>query len=152
MNYQVRRRYRPNPSTAPAKMPDPVKHEDGSLTVCLPMPPASISPNARRGESRGAAIAKSKVIKAYRTLAHLMFFNALLSLELGTTPFTGYKLAFFFRTRRFRDDDNADASCKAYRDGLADALGMDDRALRKCVLSTHHHDPECPRVEITLVP
>jgi crossover junction endodeoxyribonuclease RusA len=152
MKYQVRRRYRAKPSTAPAKLPAPVRHEDGSLTICLPMPPASISPNARRGESRGAAIAKSKVVKAYRTLAHLMFFNALLSLELGTAVFTGYKLAFFFRTRAFRDDDNADASCKAYRDGIAQALGMDDKVLRKCALSTHAHDPECPRVEITLVP
>ena len=152
MSYQVRRRYRANPSVATAKMPPPVRHEDGSLTICLPVPPASISPNARRGESRGAAICKSKVVKAYRSLAHLMFFNALLSLELGTTPFTGYRLAFYFRTRRFRDDDNADASCKAYRDGMADALRMDDCKLRKCALSTHAHDPECPRVEITLVP
>lgn len=152
MSYQVKRAYRPKRSTPMDKLPAPVRHEDGSLTVCLPMPPASISPNARRGESRGAAIAKSKVIKAYRTMAHLMFFNALLSLELGTKQFTGYRLAFFFKTRAFRDDDNADASCKAYRDGIAAALGMDDKVLRKCALSTHAHDPKCPRVEITLVP
>lgn len=152
MNFHVRRAYRPRPSTPPAALPAPVLHADGTLTICLPMPPASISPNARRGESRAAAIGKSKVVKAYRSLAHLMLCNALLALDLGTKRFTGYKLEFYFKTRAFRDDDNADASCKAYRDGMADALGMDDRALRKCALSTYAHDPKCPRVEITLMP
>ena len=50
----------------------------------------------------------------------------------------------------FRDDDNADGSCKAYRDGIATALGMDDKRLKKCLLSTFANDAECPRVEITL--
>ena len=29
--------------------------------------------------------------------------------------------------KRARDDDNITASCKAYRDGVADALGVDDK-------------------------
>ena len=59
---------------------------------------------------------------------------------------------FFFKTSAFRDDDNADASVKAYRDGIAAALKMNDRDLRKCQLSTYAKDPLCPRVEITLYP
>lgn len=152
MNFHVRRAYRPRPSTPAAALPAPILHADGSLTICLPMPPASISPNARRGESRAAAIGKSKVVKAYRSLAQITLANALVAFDQGRPAITSYKLAFYFKTRAFRDDDNADASCKAYRDGLASALGMDDRTLRKCALSTHAHDPKCPRVEITLVP
>lgn len=43
--------------------------------------------------------------------------------------FAGYSLAFFFGDRRRRDDDNAVAACKSYRDGIADALRIDDSAL-----------------------
>ena len=32
--------------------------------------------------------------------------------------------------RRKRDDDNIIASCKSYRDGVADALGVDDSTMR----------------------
>lgn len=34
---------------------------------------------------------------------------------------------FYPPDRRRRDDDGLLASCKAYRDGIADALGIDDR-------------------------
>ena len=75
-----------------------------------------------------------------------------LVMSWAATTYAGYSLAFYFRTAAFRDDDNADASIKAYRDGIANALGMNDRDLRKCQLSTYQKDAECPRVEITLYP
>lgn len=62
---------------------------------------------------------------------------------------TGYSLAFHVGRMGF-DDDNADASVKAYRDGIADALRLDDRDLRKVALSTFQRDPSNPRLEITL--
>lgn len=64
--------------------------------------------------------------------------------------FAGYSLAHYFKTAAWRDDDNADGACKAYRDGIAAALGIDDRGLRKLALSTFHKDAANPRVEITL--
>lgn len=68
----------------------------------------------------------------------------------GDTPKpTGYSAAWFVRRLNF-DDDNADAALKAYRDGIADALRIDDQHLRKVSLSTFQRDPAHPRVEITL--
>ena len=69
---------------------------------------------------------------------------------MSAPAFYGYSLAFHFRTSAHRDDDNADACCKSYRDGMAAALGINDRHFKKLALSTHATDPRCPRVEVTL--
>ena len=130
-------------------LPDSCYYQ-GKLLLVLPLPARAISPNARRGESRWAAIRKSTLVMAHRTLAKLAMGNALLAHGLHGRAWAGYSLDFYWKTAAFRDDDNADASCKAYRDGIADALGMDDRTLRKCRLSTHANDKECPRVVVTL--
>lgn len=136
-----------------ATMPGPVVFEDGCIVLCLPLPSRECSPNARRGESRAAAIRKSKVVKRHRVLAQLRLHNVLVSGEVPDgCQYAGYSLAFFFRTAAFRDDDNADASVKAYRDGFASALRMDDRGLRKIALSSYAKDAAFPRVEITLYP
>ncbi len=125
---------------------------DGSLTFSLPIPHRDVSPNARRGESKWAAIAKSKKVKSHRHAALNMALYATRHHKVTTVQWAGYSLAFFFKTAAFRDDDNADGSCKAYRDGIAQALCMDDKKLRKCKLSTHAKDADFPRVEITLYP
>jgi hypothetical protein len=65
------------------------------------------------------------------------------------TP-AGYKLEHYFPTLRFRDEDNADGACKAYRDGICDALGIDDKDFCKIALSTRAKDAKNPRVEITI--
>jgi hypothetical protein len=124
------------------------------MTIVLPVPDSRIGPNASRGQSKGAAIAKSRRVKLHRRRANLATLE-LLGLQyhkkgLPVPNFTGYTLAHFFRTAAFRDDDNADGCCKAYRDGIADALGIDDRSLPKLALSTIAKDASNPRVEITL--
>jgi hypothetical protein len=129
-----------------------LRHQDGSLTVSLPIPDRAVSPNAQRGQSRWAAIAKSRVVKEHRKRARFAFEAAIEARGLKDMKWSGYSLAFYFETARFRDDDNADASCKAYRDGCAEALRMDDKGLRKCRLSAHAKDAECPRVEFTIYP
>lgn len=131
------------------RLPDPVFHENGDITIALPLPPQSISPNGRRGESKIAAIRKARAIKQYRGHAKLVMASALAAVE--SRDFAGYSLAFHFRTRHFRDDDNADASVKCYRDGICDALQVNDKDFRKLAISSHHHDPKCPRVEIRVV-
>jgi hypothetical protein len=50
----------------------------------------------------------------------------------------------------FRDEDNADGACKAYRDGICDAFGMSDKNFCKMKLSTREKDAKNPRVEITI--
>lgn len=134
-----------------AKMPPAVLHENGDITICLPIPIQAIGPNASRGQSRKAALRKSRAVREHKTLARLMMKDALVVLGVEKPLFSGYSLAFYFRTAAFRDDDNADASCKAYRDGIAAALGIDDRGFRKLALSTHAKDAACARVEIRII-
>jgi len=119
------------------------------MTIVLPIPHKKLSPNGRTHWA-----GKSKLTKAARTRAYLGTLEALGRLYLSKgepgPAFHGYTLAHFFPTAAYRDDDNADAACKAYRDGIADALGMDDRLLPKLALSTMDKDATNPRVEITL--
>lgn len=134
-------------------MPSPFSsalNPDGSLTVGLPIPDRSVSPNARRGQSRWAAIAKSREVKRHRQMAQMALQSALNEHRLVGRAWRGYALAFFFKTAAFRDDDNADGSCKGYRDGICDVLGISDRYFRKVALSTHAKDAKDPRVEVTL--
>jgi hypothetical protein len=126
------------------------RYADGMLTVSLPIPDRAVSPNAQRGQSRWAAIAKSKIVKQHRNRARFALEAAIEQHGLGKVEWSGYSLKFYFATKAFRDDDNADGSCKAYRDGCAEALKVDDKTFRKVALSTHAKDAECPRVEITL--
>jgi hypothetical protein len=124
------------------------------MTIVLPIPDRRISPNAQRGHSKFAAFKKSRLVKLHRTRARLLTLEAIGPLYhargRNVPAFTGYTLAHFFPTAAWRDDDNADAACKAYRDGIADALGIDDRQLPKLALSTRAKDADRPRVEITL--
>ncbi len=124
------------------------------MTIVLPIPDRRISPNASRGQSKGSAIAKARLVREHRTRAKLRTLEAIGHLYHSAgqpvPTFTGYTIAHFFKTAAFRDDDNADAACKAYRDGIADALGIDDRQLPKLALSTRAKDAARPRVEITL--
>ncbi len=124
-----------------------------SISIALPIPDRAISPNAKYGNSKWAAIAKSQKVKAHRNRAKLIFLDEMRDrgiTEIPSDSVVGYSLDHYFKTAAFRDDDNADGACKAYRDGIADAIGMDDRSLRKTRLSTFQKDKDMPRVEITV--
>lgn len=124
------------------------------MTIVLPIPDRRISPNASRGQSKKAAIIKSRHTKRHRGKARILTKKALgehfHQQGRGVPVFIGYSIAHYFPTAQARDDDNADSACKAYRDGIADALGIDDRHFRKLKLSTIAKDAANPRVEITL--
>ena len=113
------------------------------MNIFLPIPDAKIWPNSRAHWRRKAAETKQ-----HRNRARL---QCLCSGANRGTTFTGYTLAFFYKDARRRDDDNAAASCKAYRDGIADALGVDDNTLRLLEIPTFSIDRANPRVEITLI-
>lgn len=100
------------------------------MKVTLPWPPAKLSPNARTHWRE-----KAKATKAYRERCAWMTKAA-----IKETPPEGklYLWITFYPTdKRHRDDDNCFASFKAGKDGIADALGIDDvRFVSRPYLST----------------
>lgn len=86
--------------------------------LTLPWPPAACSPNARVHWAR-----KSKAAKSYRAACHLLAKQAGIKAPEGEALLM---IEFVPPDRRRRDDDNLLAMFKAGRDGLADALGIDD--------------------------
>ena len=86
--------------------------------LMLPWPPKVLSPNARVHWA-----AKSKAAKAYRTACFLLCRQAALTVPAGRALLS---LEFIPPDRRRRDDDNCIAAFKSGRDGVAEALGIDD--------------------------
>lgn len=91
----------------------------GSGVIVLPWPPKELSPNARVHWAK-----KSKAAKQYRAECYLLTKKAGIAAPDGDEIL--FALEFVPPDRRKRDDDNLLASCKALRDGVADALGIDD--------------------------
>lgn len=120
--------------------------EDGALTISLPLPPAELSPNKRVNYHKKA----SKT----RSARHRAKLEIILASAMFTFPkaFSKYSLTFYHNVIRDRDDDNAAASCKAYRDGIADGLRVDDKTLRHSGNTDMLIDRNFPRLEITLFP
>lgn len=116
------------------------------MKITLPLPARGLSPNARYHWR-----AKGRLTKRARWLAKVRTAEAIAAAS-APPAVSGYSLAFFYPDRRHRDDDNAQASTKAYRDGIADALGIDDHAIRLASVPTFATDPANPRLEITLHP
>ena len=86
-------------------------------TITLPLPDSKLSPNARLHWAQ-----KSKLVKAHRARSgYEVFDNHLTFIEIKS-----YRLHFFWKDKRRRDKDNASACCKAYLDGISDAIGQDD--------------------------
>jgi hypothetical protein len=65
-------------------------------------------------------------------------------------PITGYTLHFHFPTKRLQDDDNAAAMFKSSRDGIADALQIDDRNLRILTGPEMSYASTDPHLEVRL--
>ena len=91
------------------------------MKVTLPWPPKALSPNAR-----GHWSAKSKAARAYRAACFALTKEANIA-KPDTEGRLHLWLDFFPPDRRHRDDDNMIASFKSGRDGIADALGIDDK-------------------------
>lgn len=91
----------------------------------LPWPPRQLSPNAR---GHWATTAKAK--KAYRARCGAIARQAGVGVLLDGRSALAVHLEFFPPDRRPRDWDNLLASMKSGLDGLADAMGVDDRHWR----------------------
>jgi crossover junction endodeoxyribonuclease RusA len=87
--------------------------------VTLPWPSKTLSPNARAHWRQ-----KASATKVAREAAHWLTWQ-----QVGRNMnWRGARLSFTFNPpdKRRRDTDNCIASTKAARDGIADALGIDD--------------------------
>lgn len=87
--------------------------------VALPWPPRELSPNARPHWA-----AKARAVKQYRQACAWACKAA--GLTAPAVERIHLWVDFYPPSRRKIDDDNLIASFKAGRDGIADALGIDD--------------------------
>ncbi len=95
----------------------------GRLEITLPWPHKDLSPNSRLHWSR-----KSKAAKKYRADCYLLTKAAGVSVDWDGDVHLW--LTFFPPDHRHRDDDNLIASFKSGRDGIAEALGINDKRFR----------------------
>lgn len=94
-----------------------------SNRVTLPWPPAELSPNWR-----GHWAKKARAASRYRMACGWACKAA--GLRAPDSLMIALHLEFVQPDRRRRDDDNLVAATKAGRDGIADALGIDDNRFR----------------------
>jgi len=90
-----------------------------TLSITLPWPPAALSPNFRTRRPRWVACIR----KGYRAAV------AQAAWDRGVQPGRALRLeriVFHPPTNAPRDEDNTIARWKAGRDGLAEAMGVDD--------------------------
>jgi len=94
--------------------------------IVLPWPPKELSPNFKRRKHwtvyRGPT-------KAYRETCYWLTHNAGVCAPGGDEPFP-VLITFYPPDRRRRDDDGMIGAFKAGRDGMADALRVNDHRLR----------------------
>lgn len=91
------------------------------LVIELPWPDEALSPNGRAHPMKKYRLAQSAKTDAFwvtRQKIPTRFHHDGSRLKLTITAHP--------KTARRPDDDNTAASCKAYRDGIALALGIDD--------------------------
>lgn len=92
--------------------------------VVFPWPPKELSPNARLHFMKVA-----RVKKQYRAACRVLALAAGVNAMAGTDRLH-VELTFYPPDRRPRDQDNMLAAMKSGLDGLADAIGLDDRKFK----------------------
>ena len=96
---------------------------EGGNAVTLPWPPKGLSPNARTHWR-----AKAPIAKAYKQACWALTLEA--GVVVPDSPKLALWLDFVPPDKRHRDDDNIIAAFKSGRDGVALALGIDDKRFR----------------------
>jgi len=120
-----------------------------SVTLVLPLPHKSLSPN-KQPATKGGRIQKARETKKLRAASC----KAARDAQIDTAPWECAlaQAVFFHKVNRRRDPDNAMGSLKAAYDGLVDAhLIVDDdwRHLKRDE-PTFEIDRDWPRVELTI--
>ena len=103
------------------------------MIIDLPWPSSKLKPNGSHGHWAVVANARKKARAEACLIAKAAIGRQMIDGEgmdwLGEDRIP-VRITFYPPDRRRRDDDNMVASFKAYRDGIADALGVDDRRFR----------------------
>lgn len=117
---------------APGKLPElPLPSRDGdTITLYLPLPCAALSPNGRV-HWKHKANATAEIRGGVRALVQT-------AVDLGES-WTAARIDVERYAAKRCDDDNGWAALKAYRDGIADGLAMNDRDFT-CGEITQHVD------------
>jgi len=93
--------------------------------LTLPWPDPHLSPNARvHWASKAKAASAARERAGFSALAQ--GWSARSATRLPSDAYLHLWIDFYPPTRRHRDDDNLLSSFKPYRDGLSDALGIND--------------------------
>lgn len=121
------------------------------MIIELPWPDKRLSPNARL-HWRPKADAKEIARNVGKTLTWAALGVGVREVRArfakdGPIPLT---ITFYPPDNRHRDDDNMVGSFKSYRDGIADALGVNDRRFRPVYVFAEPCKPG--RVEVTFLP
>lgn len=88
------------------------------MRFTFPWPPTELNPNKRVHWAK-----KAKAARAYRDRCYILARKVKMEVEEGRLHLF---ITFYPPDKRRRDDDNCFASFKAGRDGLAQAMGVDD--------------------------
>lgn len=119
-----------------------------AILIVLPWMDSRLSPNAKR---RTHWRVYQPAIKAGREAARLLTFDAMQKHLATAAHLNGEAplplvVRFYPPDRRRRDDDGMVGSFKHFRDGIADALGVNDRRFRP----HYFFEDSCPpgRVEV----
>lgn len=120
-----------------------------SLVIVLPLPPRVLSPNCMVGSLCGR-FAKAAAAKKYRNLAKVAVEEAVIE----TSPWDSVSVgaAFYYATKRRRDQDNAMSSLKSAYDGIVDSglVVDDDYGHMSREAPQFNIDKQHPRVELTI--
>lgn len=118
------------------------------MVITLPWPDKRLSPNARlHWRAKVGPKQAAKIHAGWATVSAMGFHevHARLSADDAAIPMT---ITFYPPDRRRRDDDNMIGGFKAARDGIAGALGVDDRRFRPQYKFAGPSKPG--RVEVTI--
>lgn len=121
------------------------------VTVSLPLPDRCLSPNARAHWAVRSKAAKRQHAVAYCETAETVKDGTIGNRRLTIDQTFGVRCRWFFRDRRRRDADNLLASMKHAFDGIAEALGVDDRTFVHWP-AVIGYDRDRPRVEVSVWP
>ena len=118
------------------------------VIITLPWPDKRLSPNARvHWRAKVGPKQSARIRSGWSAVAAKGFYSAKDALKAGDGPIP-IEVRFYPPDRRHRDDDNMIGSFKSHRDGIADALEVDDRRFRPVYIFA---EPEKPgRIEVTL--
>jgi len=101
------------------------------LIIRLPFPPASLFPNRKNGKHWSVT---KQVKQAYRNGASLLT-SAVMSGFSDAGGDIPVSIVFVAPDKRNRDLDNCLAAAKPQIDGIADALGVNDKRFRPILLN-----------------